>query len=340
MLHEVLNDLHRNKKSGVLFKIDFEKAFVKIKWPFLFQILNIKGFPKEWIDMVMKIVTSGKVGVKVNSEIGPYFSTYQGLRQGDPLSPLLFDLAVDVLAVLVERAQDRGVISGLASNLLRKGVSILQYADDTILLLENDLEQVRNLKLILCFFEQLSGLKINFHKSDIYCIGDAIDNVVELENILTCNSAVLPMKYLGVPISKKRLNLSDWNATSEKMDNKLCPWQGKMLVMGGRVTLINSSLSSVPLYMLSFYRAPAGAREKMDMARKKFLWSGEKDKNKYHLVKWQTVCMPKEQGGLGIIDLDLMNIALLSKWLWKMFNETGPWQEMLEAKYLKKSTLC
>jgi hypothetical protein len=70
------------------------------------------------------------------------------------------------------------------------------------------------------------------------------------------------MKYLGVPINRKRLKNLDWDSTEGKMRNKLEPWQGKMLVMGGRVTLINSSLTSVPLYMLSFYRIPRGGKEK------------------------------------------------------------------------------
>ena len=341
VLHEVLNDLHVKNKSGVLFKIDFEKAFDKIKWPFLYQILEQKGFPSEWIDMVMKIVTSGEVGIRINGEVGPYFSTYQGLRQGDPLSPLLFDIAVDVLAILIERAQEHNLLGGLASDLITGGgVAILQYADDTVLMFEDNLEHARNLKIILCLFEQLSGLKINFHKSDIYCVGSAVERSQEFENILTCNSSVLPMKYLGVPVNKKRLKLSDWRPSEEKMAVKLCPWQGKNLVMGGRVSLINSSVTSVPLYMLSFYVVPSGPRESMDRVRKGFLWSGDKDKKKYHLVKWETVCMPKEQGGLGILDLELMNISLISKWLWKLFNEDGLWQQILTSKYLRKITLC
>jgi hypothetical protein len=64
-------------------------------------------------------------------------------------------------------------LTGLAADLTEGGVSILQYANDTILLLEDDLEQDRNLKVTLCMFEQMSGLKINFHKSDIYCLGEA-----------------------------------------------------------------------------------------------------------------------------------------------------------------------
>jgi hypothetical protein len=155
----------------VLFKIDFEKAFDKVKWPFLYQSMEAKGFPSKWTDLIMKTVTSGKVGIYVNGEIGAYFSTFQGVRKGDPLSPILFDLVVDILAVLVKRAQGEGLLTGLGTDLVEGGVAILQYADDTILLLEDNLDQARNLKVILCIFEQMSGLKINFHKSDIYCLG-------------------------------------------------------------------------------------------------------------------------------------------------------------------------
>jgi hypothetical protein len=75
----------KRKKYGVLFKIDFEKAFDKVKWTFLHQSMEAKGFPSKWIDLIMKTITSGKVGINVNGEIGAYFSTYQGVRQGDAL---------------------------------------------------------------------------------------------------------------------------------------------------------------------------------------------------------------------------------------------------------------
>jgi hypothetical protein len=100
----------------------------------------------------------------------------------------------------------------------------LQYADDTILLLEDNLDQARNLKIIICLFEQMSGLKINFHKSDIYCLGEPSDREGDFERIFTCKSGLLPMKYLGVPINKKRLKNSDWDSTEGKMRNKLGPW--------------------------------------------------------------------------------------------------------------------
>ena len=121
----------------------------------------------------MQFVQGGSVGVRVNDDIGHYFQTKKGLRQGDPLSPMLFNIVVVMLAILIARAKEDGQIDGLIPHLVEGGLSILQYADDTILFLDHNLEKVVNLKLILCIFEQLSGLKINFHKSEIFCFGKA-----------------------------------------------------------------------------------------------------------------------------------------------------------------------
>jgi hypothetical protein len=276
--------MHKKKSDGILFKIDFEKAFDKVKWPFLLKVLEMKGFPSVFNDWIMKTVTTGKVGIKVNDEIGSYFNTYQGPRQGDPLSPLLFDAIVDVLSILVERVQNEGLLTSLCTDFAEKGIAILQYADDTILLLQNNLYQARNLKILLCLFEQMTGLKINFHKSEIYFLGRAVERKNEFEEIITFCSGVLPMKYLGVPIDEKRIRNIDWKPAENKMESKLQCWQGKGLAMGGKISLINSSLSSIPLYMLSFYILPKGPKERMDMHRSRLLWEEVKGKKKYHLV--------------------------------------------------------
>jgi hypothetical protein len=90
--------------------------------------------------------------------------------------------------------------------------------------------------------------------------------------------------------------------------------------------------------MLTFYRLPVGIKHKVNMIESRFLWSGDKNNKKYRLVKWSTVCLLRDQGILGILDLEVMNISLLSKWLWKLFNETGPWQDLIWRKYLSKTT--
>ena len=88
----------------------------------------------------------------------------KGLRQGDPLSPILFNIVVDMLAILINRAKDEGQVSGVVPHLVDGGLSILQYADDTILFMDHDIEKATNMKMLLCAFEQLSGLKIEFHR--------------------------------------------------------------------------------------------------------------------------------------------------------------------------------
>ncbi|XP_047057289.1 uncharacterized protein LOC124663662 [Lolium rigidum] len=339
ILHETIHELHTKKLDGVLFKIDFEKAYDKVKWPFLQQTLRMKGFDPEWGRAVQQFVQGGSVGVKVNDDIGHYFQTKKGLRQGDPLSPMLFNIVVDMLAILIERAKGDGQVGGLIPHLVEGGLSILQYADDTILFLEHDLDKAVNMKLILCIFEELSGLKINFHKSEIFCFGKAKEEEDQYRHIFGCDAGQLPFRYLGIPIHYKKLKNSDWYPVETRFESKLGCWKGKLLSYGDRLVLINSVLTSLPMFMLSFLRIPVGVRKRLDFYRSRFFWQSDENKKKYRLTKWNIVCRPKDQGGLGIEVLEIKNRCLLSKWLFKLLNENGVWQELLHNKYLAHKTL-
>jgi hypothetical protein len=124
---------------------------------FLQQALTMKGFDPKWCRWIQEFISRGSVGIRVNEDIGHYFQTRKGLRQGDPLSPILFNIVADMLAIIINRAKEDGQVNGLIPHLVDGGVSILQYADDTIIFLDHDLEKALNMKLILCIFEQLSG---------------------------------------------------------------------------------------------------------------------------------------------------------------------------------------
>jgi hypothetical protein len=210
--------------------------------------------------------------------IGPFFPTHKGVRQGDPFSLLLFNIAADGLACLIEKAQEKKLIEGLIPHIIKNGCAYLQYADDTILLLQDNLKFARNLKFILILFEKMSGLKINFQKSEVYCFGNANNNKDAYAEIFTCPIKNLPMSYLGVPIDHKKLSNSQWAKIEEKFEKKLSVWQGRYLSLGGRLTLINSSLSNIPLYMLSLYLAPSSILKKMDIFRRRLLWYGGNNK--------------------------------------------------------------
>jgi hypothetical protein len=261
------------------------------------------------------------------------------LRQGDPLSPILFNIVVDMLAILIKRAKAEGQVEGLVPNLVDDGLSILQYADDTLLFLEHDLDKAENMKLLLLAFEQVSGLKINYHKSELFCFGQAAKVEDQYQHLFGCKKGEYPFKYLGIPMHYRKLNNSDWKLIEAKFEKKLNGWKGKLMFVGGRLVLINSVLTSLAMFLLSFFEVPRGVLERMDYFHSRFFWQGENHKKKYRLARWDILCQPKDQGGLGIQNIDVQNKCLLSKWLFKLINEDGMWQQLLRNKYLKRYPL-
>ena len=121
--------------------------------------------------------------------MAPYFQSCKGVRQGDPHSPFLFNMAVEALSKMILNAQKEKMLTGLAPDLINGGVAILQYADDTVVCFEHDKEAAVNLKLLLYLFELMSGLKINFRKSEILCIGGDDD-------VLAFHFVTVPAKLL------------------------------------------------------------------------------------------------------------------------------------------------
>ncbi|WVZ49290.1 hypothetical protein U9M48_000659 [Paspalum notatum var. saurae] len=269
----------------------------------------MKEFSPLWCQWIQDFVSKGSVAMKINNNVGRYFKTDKGLRQWDSLSPILFNLVVDMLAIFITRAKEDAQISGLTPHLVDGGLSILQYADDTILFIEHDLEQAKNLKIILCAFEKLFGGK---------------GYVEHYSCIFGCGLGNLPFRYLGIPMHHKRLNNKDWKQVEDSFKKKLSSWKGKLLSYGARLVLINSVLSSLAMFMMSFFEIPKGILKKLDF---------------YRLTKWDILCLPKDQGGMGIRNLEVHNVCLLSKWLFKLINEEGIWQTILKRKYLRGKTI-
>jgi hypothetical protein len=165
--HEIIHEVHRKKDQGLVFKIDYEKTYDKVNLDFLFEVLELRGFNPVFVRMIKKVTPGGSVGVKVNDEESNFFLTGKGLRQGDLIAPLLFNCVVDVFSRMLVKGTDSGLIRGLCPNFILGGVVSLQYADDTLLFLEKDVSVAFNLKWILTCFEKISGMRINFHKSEL-----------------------------------------------------------------------------------------------------------------------------------------------------------------------------
>jgi hypothetical protein len=117
---------------------------------------------------------------------------------------------VDCLSKMVCLGQQNHLVTGLIPHLIPRGVVILQYADDTIMCLEDDLLKARNVKILLYLFEQMSGLKINFEKSEVIMVGGDTNLTLAYAEIFNCQGGFFLIKYLGVPISVSRIQVSQW----------------------------------------------------------------------------------------------------------------------------------
>jgi hypothetical protein len=121
---------------------------------------------------------------------------------------------------MVYLAQQNHLVTGIISNPIPNGIAILQYADDTILCMENDEEKARNIKLLLYMYEQMVGLKINFEKSEVLLIGGDNEIALRYADLFNCQIGLFPIRYLGASIAASRLHVVDWARMEEKAAKK------------------------------------------------------------------------------------------------------------------------
>jgi hypothetical protein len=161
-----------------------------------------------------------------------------------------------------------------------------------------------------------------------------VSDLDSLAEIMGCKTAQLLMNYLGLPLSAKFKSKAIWDPILEKMEHKLAGWKRMYLSKGGRLTLIKSTLSSLPTYFLSLFPIPVAVASRIDKIQRDFLWGGMGEDRKFHLVNWNQVCQPINLGGLEIRNLRVFNKALLGKWLWCFGNEREAlWRQVIVAKY-------
>ncbi|XP_039123614.1 uncharacterized protein LOC120260240 [Dioscorea cayenensis subsp. rotundata] len=322
MAEETIFSIHKRRLMGHILKVDFAKAFDSVDWDFLLELLKARGFGHKWLGWISSILCSSKATILVNGSPSGYVRYQRGLRQGDPLSPLLFVLVSDVLCTMFDNALNSKIL--ISVPLGEHGrICNLQYADDLLAMTVGGAEDLRVIKLILMIFEGLSGLVTNFSKTCLYTTNlHQLPKDSEAKTV-NCEVGLLPVTYLGIPISGRRPRKQDCESLIAKVRGRLSSWKSSYLSIGGRLTLVNSVLTALPTYWMSLYRLPMWVIKAIDRIRRDFLWSGpDVDHPGCRLVAWRNICRAKEQGGWRILELSTFNLALLGKWRWKMLADS------------------
>jgi hypothetical protein len=255
IVNELLDLAKRRKDKCLLFKVDFERAYDTVNWNFLESMMVRMGFAEGWRRWMQACVFQSSMSVLVNGSPTEDFSVGKGLRQGDPLSPFLFLIVAEGLTGLMSKAVATNRFSGykVSNNI---SFHILQFADDTIIVGEGNWNNLWSIKTVLRSFEIVSGLKVNFFKSKLYGINLDESFLGAAACFLHCGVDSIPFRFLGIPVGANPRRKATWSPILEIMRKRLSIWNGRHLSIGGRVTLINSVLSSLPLYFFSFYKAP------------------------------------------------------------------------------------
>ncbi|XP_016206964.1 uncharacterized protein LOC107647403 [Arachis ipaensis] len=307
---ETVQWLKTRKKKAAIIKLDFQKAYDRVKWNFVDIVLQKMGFGRRWREWVRECIGSASMAILINGSPSKPFKMERGLRQGDSLSPFLFVLVVEVLHRMIGEAVRNRQISPLLVGKENIELSHLQFADDTILFCPPEEETVRNYARLLS-------------------IGPTTCVV-----FWGCKEANLLVRYLGIPLGANPRRVKTWKPIIDKVEEKLSLWKAKVLNKAGKLVLIKSVLNSLPVYYLSLYKMPKAVAEKLISLQRRFLWSKEEGRNGIALVKWEVVQAPKKEGGLGVGDAVIRNSALLFKWWWRFSKEECPlWKKVVCSCY-------
>nr|GEY18038.1 RNA-directed DNA polymerase, eukaryota [Tanacetum cinerariifolium] len=293
ILSEVLSWCKRKKKQSMFFKVDFAKAYDSVHWDFLLDVLQAFGFGPNWCKWIRGTFSNAMASILVNGSPSSEFQFYSGLKQGDPLSPYLFILIMESLHFSFSRVVNEGIFKGISLN-GKSSISHLFYADDAMFIGEWSEDNLKSTVSILKCFFLASGLKINFHKSQVLGVGVPHYLVEQAANSIGCSIMDKCFRYLGVKVGESTSRHKAWSDLIQKLRSRLSKWKVKTLSIGGRLTLLKSVLGASPIYNMFIYKAA-----------------------------WNKVLEAKKNGGLGVSSFHAVNRALLFKWVWRFVSQDG-----------------
>jgi hypothetical protein len=202
----------------------------------LLEVLHHLGFGRIWCDIISGLLRSSSTQVILNGNLGERIEHQRGLRQGDPLSPMLFIFVMDVLGFMIKRAVEEDLLQSLARRALPHRICI--YADDVVIFLKPTAGDINILLDMLQLFGQASGLKTNVQKSSVLPIQCQEEDRQTIETLLPCQLLEFPCRYLGLPLSLHKLTKAQIQPIIDKVADQLPGWKADLLTRAGRKVVV------------------------------------------------------------------------------------------------------
>ena len=325
-INRILNmlELTDNEMPGILMLVDFQKAYDCLDWEFIDKALKFFNFGeslRSWIKTLYNDISSCTTN---NGHRSDFFTLTRGVRQGCPLSPYLFIIAAEMLAISIRNNKN---IQGIKVN--NKEIKINQYADDTSLTLQFTAETISETLKAFKEFELASGLKMNLDKTEVLRIGS-----IKNTDIILCPESNLkwtndPVKLLGVLISTDLNEMIEINYKPilSKIKNTINMWKMRNLTINGKVTIVKTLLVSKLVYLLSVLPTPnISIFEQINSLIFKYIWNEGP-----HRIAKNVMFADKKDGGLKVPNMLMQNHAIKLAWVKRLFDgpHTPLWKDLV-----------
>ena len=325
MAQEGMHSIKTNHLKGAVIKIDLSKAYDRVNWLYIRLLLTHLGFHIDFIRWIMCCITSVSFAVLINGAASPFFHVEWGLRQGCPLSPLLFLLVVEGLSHFLKQACEEGDFKGIE---ISKTLTVthLLFVDDILIFSDGSRRSMGALNRGLDLFRVPTGMVINEDKSTISWANLPEESIQLLRELFRFPNRNLDegVKYLVFHLKPNSYRKIEWAWLLSKIEKRIGAWSHKWLSRAGRLVLVKAVLEAMPIYWMPLIWIPKGILEKIRKLCFSFLWRGSQAKKTMPWVRWERLALPKALGGWG-----LKNIFNFSKDL-----ATKVWNKYIAPMYL------
>ncbi|XP_071929043.1 uncharacterized protein [Coffea arabica] len=342
LAQEIVSGIGKKNRGGnVVMKLDMSKAYDRVAWDHIIDVLRRFGFGEIFIDLVWRLISNVWFSVILNGASHGFFKSTRGLRQGDPLSPALFIIGAEVLSRGLNNLAMQSGFVGFKVPYACPSITHLAFADDVLIFANGSSYSLKVIMQVLEAYQRCSGQLINVLKT-CYLVHPSLPPARRrvIERITKFTWQPFPIRYLGCPLYFGRCKSSYFGEACQSILGRIISLKSRMLSFGGKIVLIKHVLASMPVHLMSAAVIPSKVFRTIEKAFSTFIWSSSPEESKFHWIRWSHMCYPIDEGGVGFRKLQDIYTAFLFKLWWNFRKGLSLWAEFMKAKYCRHLHPC